>query len=77
MRRLVSMGLVLATLPACGAGALREAHLSDPVVTDDGTVWWAEHRAHARGDNQTRVIMCRRGERPVCIRVQPVDGSAR
>lgn len=78
MRRHLIVGLVLATLPACGAGALRESHLSDPVVTDDGTVWWAEHRAHARGtENRTRVIMCRRGERPVCIRVQPVDGSAR
>ena len=61
----------LCCLPACGGNPLREANLSEPVVTDDGTVWWAEHRAREYGDNDTRIIMCRRGETPVCVRTRP------
>lgn len=78
MRTILALcGLGLLSFGAGCANELREAHLSDPVVGQDGTVWWAEHRAHERGANATRVIMCRRGERPVCVRVRPVDSGAR
>lgn len=73
--RACAFGIIL-TVAGCGGG-LREAHLSDPVVTDDGTVWWAEHRASERGSNDVRVVMCQRGSRPVCVRVRPVDAAAR
>jgi hypothetical protein len=68
--------LASALLLGCG-GRLVESHLSDPVVTPDGVVWWAEHRANSRGYNDTRVIMCQRGSRPVCVRVRPAEGRAR
>lgn len=68
--------IVVGALVGCGTGRLRDAHLSDPVVTADGTVWWAEHRARERG-NEVRVIMCQRGARPVCVRIRPEDAPPR
>jgi hypothetical protein len=62
----------LLVLPACGSSFV-QANLSAPAVTEDGTVWWAEHRANERGYNDTRIIMCKRGEDPVCIRLRPGD----
>lgn len=67
------MMLILAN---CGTGRLREAYLSNPIVTPDGTVWWAEQRVGERA-NDTRVIMCERGARPVCVRLRPEDVSPR
>ncbi|GAB5547849.1 MAG: hypothetical protein SangKO_076090 [Sandaracinaceae bacterium] len=73
---LILAGLSLLALGAGCGGPLREANLSSPILGDDGTVWWAEHRANARGSNDVRIIMCRPGERPVCVRVRPVDSEA-
>lgn len=60
----------------CG-GALRQADVTPPAVTEDGTVWWLDMRAAARGSNDVHVIMCRRGERPVCVRVRPENAPPR
>jgi hypothetical protein len=37
------------------------------------TVWWAEHRANERGYNDSRVIACRGGQRPICVRMRVAD----
>ncbi|HEY8431778.1 MAG TPA: hypothetical protein VIL20_25535 [Sandaracinaceae bacterium] len=74
MRTRLASALLL--LAACG-GPLRSAHLSEPAVTDDGTVYWLEMRAREHGPNEVRVIMGPRGARPVCVRARPEDVAAR
>jgi len=75
MRIVLAVSLLLLALPACSRGALVDTQLSPPITTGtegDEVVWWAEHRAHERS-NDTRVIMCQRGQRPVCVRLRAED----
>jgi len=62
--------------PACTHATFRQVELSDPTTTEDGTVWWAET---SMVDDRARsaVIMCKRGADPVCVRIEPAEGSAR
>ena len=69
--------LALLSLPACGGGgAYIAAPATASAVTSDDTVWFYDARG-AREGNQAHVTMCRRGERPVCVRFTPAAGTSR
>lgn len=76
MTRTVLLACALLNV-GCGAVVRRASHLTEAVVTNDGTVFWADYRAAAHGDNDVHVTMCRPGQRPVCVRFRPEPGRAR
>jgi hypothetical protein len=78
MRRFVLLAAFVAV--SLGSAGCRsrfvESNLSAPAVTGPPggeVVWWAEHRASERGDNDTRVIICRYAADPPCIRTRVRD----
>jgi hypothetical protein len=75
MKRYLLAGAAATLLAGCGSN-LQAAGISEPYATEDDsggeTIWWADYRAHERGDNVVHVTSCRRrsDRRAYCSRTR-------